>query len=116
VNILRFLIVFFVATSSLGASPPVPEKFVGDWIPNSAKCGSALGLRVQPSELILINGSRSRVFGRLDVCHSCEGGARQTVEAIWVTPASNSGQPALTVRLYAQDKKGRLSSRSTGPT
>ena len=68
------------------AVPEVPAEFLGDWVPEAATCQSPLKFSVEPKRVVLVNGTHSKAFGNLDVCFSCEGGAKYNGQVVWLMP------------------------------
>lgn len=85
---------------------PVPDEFIGDWLPASSDCKSALGIRVEKSSVTLFNGTDTKKFGDLDICYSCEGGASYSGDVVWLLPEFHSGGSQFTVFFNAHEKKG----------
>ena len=79
---------FFLAVSTVAfaVEPPVPEEFVGIWIPAGSSCQAKIGLRVEGTTVTLFNGSDYQQYGNLDICYSCEGGARYSGAVVWLLP------------------------------
>lgn len=105
---MRFIISVcaFIAASSVFASE-VPKEFLGDWVPRAASCQSELKFRVEPRRVILQNGATTRTFGDIDICFSCEGGAKYDGKIVWLMPEFNSNNPLpFTVYFNAEEKLG----------
>ena len=64
----------------------VPPEYLGDYVPRAATCQSALRFRVEADRVELINGARTRRFGNIDLCYSCEGGAKYSGRVVWLMP------------------------------
>ncbi len=87
--------------------PPVPTEFVGEWVPVGSSCQATSRLRVESTTVTLVSGADSQKFEDLDLCHSCEGGARYGGVVVWLLPEFNNGAPApFTVRFNANEEKG----------
>jgi hypothetical protein len=85
----------------------VPAEFVGEWVPVGSSCQAINRLRVEPTTVTLVNGPDSQKFENLDICHSCEGGARYGGMVVWLLPEFSKGAPApFTVRFNANEEKG----------
>jgi hypothetical protein len=95
------------AMSASAAESTVPAEFIGDWVPIKASCESKTRLRVAPTTVTLVNGTDSQQFGNLDICYSCEGGARYNGEVVWLLPELNSADAVpFTVRFNANEEQG----------
>lgn len=89
------------------AVPEVPPEFLGDYVPRSASCRSALRFRVEADRVALINGSQTRTFGNIDVCYSCEGGAKYSGRVVWLLPEfGGTTDSPFTVAFNAGEKVG----------
>ena len=88
------------ATSPL--NDDVPMAFRGYWVPQAQSCDSQLGLVVERDRLVLKNGTETRTFQDIDVCHSCVGGAKSDGIEIWLIPEFGTERPSpFIVRLNA---------------
>ncbi len=102
--VLCFLI---IALPVFAIESPVPDEFIGDWVPANGSCQSKIMLRVEKDSITLLNDSASKKFGNLDLCYSCEGGAQYNGEVVWLIPEFNSGKDApFTVYFYTEERKG----------
>ena len=102
------LLAAFAAFAPAGATErDVPAEFIGDWVPADASCASTIRLRVAPRTVTLINGSDAQQFGHLDICFSCEGGARYAGIVVWLLPEfSSKGRGPFRVRFNAGEERG----------
>lgn len=55
---------------------------------------------------MLLNGDKSKSFGDLDMCYSCEGGAKYNGRVVWLMPESHKNITPFTVRFNADEKRG----------
>ena len=95
------------ASPTFAVEPPVPDEFIGDWLPADSTCKSKIGITVEKNAVTLFNGSDSKKFGDLDICYSCEGGVRYSGEVVWLLPEFHSGGGAqFSVILNAKEEKG----------
>jgi hypothetical protein len=86
---------------------PVPAEFIGEWVPVGGSCNANSRLRVESNTVILVNGTDSQPFGNLDLCFSCEGGARYSGLVVWLLPEfKQGGRTPFTVRFNAKEEKG----------
>ena len=96
-----------VALPALAVEIPVPVDFIGEWVPVGSSCNADSRLRVESNSVTLVNGSDSQQFGNLDLCLSCEGGARYNGSVLWLLPEFNKGgRTPFTVRFNAKEEKG----------
>jgi len=96
-----------ITLPALAVEPPVPAEFLGEWVPVAGSCQDGNRLRVQSTTVTLVNGPDSQTFGDLDICHSCEGGARYGGIVVWLLPEFSAGSAApFVVRFNADEKKG----------
>jgi len=86
-----------------GASP-VPKDFLGDWVPQKSVCGSPLKLRVTPTAVELINGRDTQLYGKVETCLSCEGGAKYDGIVVWLFPTMD--ETPFYVRFNSDEKPG----------
>lgn len=84
----------------------MPNEFVGDWVPRRVSCESPAKLRVGAKTVTLINDSDSQNFGNLDLCYSCEGGARYDGAVVWLVPEFGKSPGLFTVYFNAKEEKG----------
>ena len=83
----------------------VPMAFRGYWVPQAQNCDAQLGLVVERDRLVLKNGTETRTFQDIDVCHSCVGGAKSDGIEIWLIPEFGTARPSpFIVRLNAEFK------------
>jgi len=96
-----------VTLPALAVELPVPAEFIGEWVPVGSACNANSRLRVESTSVTLANGSDSQQFGNLDLCFSCEGGARYSGMVLWLLPEFNKGgRTPFTVRFNAKEEKG----------
>jgi len=101
------LCLLMFASPTFAVEPPVPDEFIGDWLPADSTCKSKIGITVEKNAITLFNGSDSKKFGDLDICYSCEGGVRYSGEVVWLLPEFHSGGGAqFTVIFNAKEEKG----------
>jgi hypothetical protein len=80
----------------------VPMAFRGYWVPQAQSCDAQLGLVVEHDRLVLKNGTETRTFQDIDVCHSCVGGSKSDGIEIWLIPEFGTARPSpFIVRLNA---------------
>ena len=104
---LLSLCLFLYVSTVLAIEPPVPAEFIGLWVPEGGSCQAISGLRVEQESVTLFNGPDSQKYGDLDICHSCEGGARYSGEVVWLLPDFRKGiRNSFTVRFNANEEKG----------
>lgn len=98
------------ATPVLAAQQhPVPEEFIGEWVPVGSTCNASSRLRVEDNTVTLVNGADLEQFGDLDLCFSCEGGARYNGMVLWLMPESKrskKGQAPFIVKFNAKEEQG----------
>lgn len=81
--------------------------FRGYWVPQAQGCDAQLGLVVERDRLVLKNGTETRTFLDIDVCHSCVGGAKSNGIEIWLIPEFGTARPSpFIVRLNADKVLG----------
>lgn len=98
-----------VAMPVLAAELPVPVEFIGEWVPIGSSCAANSRLRVESNTVTLVNGSDSEQYGNLDLCFSCEGGARYSGIVLWLMPEFNKNKKArapFIVQFNAKEEKG----------
>lgn len=79
------LLLTFLALDSQAIPGPIPKQFQGNWgIKGQKNYASGLQIEVRPFRITLYNGTDSRQFGEVDICHSCEGGAQYKGIVKWV--------------------------------
>lgn len=106
-RIIVLLWLLVIAPAVVAVGPPVPAQFMGVWVPLGSTCSADRGLRVGETTVTLFNGADAQQFGDLDICHSCEGGARYGGVVVWVLPEFGAGRPApFTVRFNANEERG----------
>lgn len=104
---LAFLVVLAATGHAHAIATEVPKEFLGNWVPQSASCQSGLQFRVEAGRVVLQNGEKSRAFGDIDICYSCEGGAKYSGEVVWLIPEFNSNDsPTFTAYFNAGEKRG----------
>ncbi len=104
---LASLALLLAVISANAAESTVPAEFVGDWVSTKASCQSKTKLRILPTTVALFNGADSMQFGNLEICFSCEGGARYSGDVVWLLPEFNSADTKpFTVRFNAEEEKG----------
>jgi hypothetical protein len=97
----------FFAISAYSKEITIPAEFLGDWVRIKDSCESKIRLRVAPNTVTLLNGIDSELFGDLDLCNTCEGGAQYNGEVVWLSPEFNSGSSSpFTIRFNTNEKKG----------
>ena len=100
------LLLLFIPSLAL-AAPEVPTEFLGDWVPQSATCQSPLKFQVEAKRVLLINGSQSKIFGNIDVCYTCEGGAQYSGNVVWLLPEfGRKSNSSFTANFNAEEKLG----------
>lgn len=87
------------------AAAQVPAEFVGDWVPTLGTCQAAARLRVAESQLTLINGRDSKVFGDIGIPTTFFGPDYNGISVV-VMPEINSGESPFTVFFNADEEKG----------
>ena len=93
--------------AALPVNDEVPMAFRGYWVPQAQGCDAQLGLAVERDRLVLKNGTETRTFKDIDVCHSCVGGAKSEGIEIWLIPEFNTARPSrFIVRLNADKVLG----------
>ena len=97
----------FISTSVL-ANAVVPEKFLGVWTPADKTCENKLSFEVKPTSVILHNGELKKELGDIDVCFSCEGGARYSGIVVWLMTDANAtgNDESITAQFNAGEKEG----------
>jgi hypothetical protein len=90
------------ACAALPVNAEVPMAFRGYWVPQAQRCDAQLGLVVESDRLVLKNGTETRSFQDIDVCHSCVGGSKSDGIEIWLIPEFGTARPSpFIVRLNA---------------
>lgn len=93
--------------AALPVNDDVPVAFRGYWVPQAQSCDAQLGLVVEHDRLVLTNGTETRTFRDIDVCHSCVGGAKSDGIEIWLIPEFGTARPSpFIVRLNADKVLG----------
>lgn len=93
--------------AALPVNDDVPVAFRGYWVPQAQSCDAQLGLVVERDRLVLTNGTETRTFRDIDVCHSCVGGAKSDGIEIWLIPEFGTARPSpFIVRLNADKVLG----------
>jgi hypothetical protein len=72
--------------AALPVNDDVPVAFRGYWVPQAQSCDAQLGLVVERDRLVLRNGTETRTFQDIDVCHSCVGGSKSDGIEVWLIP------------------------------
>jgi hypothetical protein len=90
--------------ATLPANEEVPVAFRGYWVPQAQSCDARLGLVVDRDRLVLKNGTESRTFQDIDVCHSCVGGAKSDGIEIWLIPEFGTARPSPFIVRHNADK------------
>jgi len=100
---MRWIVSLLLAScASLPVADEVPERFRGHWVPHGQSCDVLLGLVVERDYLVLTNGTETRTFRDIDVCHACVGGAKSDGIEIWLIPEFGTARPSpFIVRLHA---------------
>ncbi|MDP3584762.1 MAG: hypothetical protein Q8R61_06540 [Thiobacillus sp.] len=90
------------ACAALPVNDEVPIAFRGYWVPQAQSCDAQLGLVVERDRLVLKNGTETRTFQDIDVCHACVGGSKSDGIEIWLIPEFGTARPSpFIVRLNA---------------
>lgn len=85
----------------------IPAEFRGTWKPQATGCRSQAALVVTKDQLVLRKANQRRAFGDVDLCYSCEGGARYQGIVVWAAPGFAKGREGpFTVHFNADEKKG----------
>lgn len=93
--------------AALPVNDEVPMAFRGYWVPQAQSCDAQLGLVVERDRLVLKNGTETRTFRDIDVCHACVGGAKSDGIEIWLIPEFGTARPSpFIVRLNADKVLG----------
>lgn len=93
--------------AALPVNDEVPMAFRGYWVPQAQGCDAQLGLVVARDRLVLKNGTETRTYQDIDVCHSCVGGAKSDGIEIWLIPEFGTSRPSpFIVRLNADKVLG----------
>jgi len=93
--------------AALPVNDEVPMAFRGYWVPQAQSCNAQLGLVVERDRLVLKNGTETRIFQDINVCHSCVGGSKSDGIEIWLIPAFGTQRPSpFIVRLNADKVLG----------
>ena len=93
--------------AALPVNDEVPIAFRGYWVPQAQSCDAQLGLVVERDRLVLKNGTETRTFQDIDVCHACVGGAKSDGIEIWLIPEFGTARPSpFIVRLNADKVLG----------
>lgn len=93
--------------AALPVNDEVPIAFRGYWVPQAQSCDAQLGLVVERDYLVLTNGTETRTFRDIDVCHSCVGGSKSDGIEIWLIPEFGTARPSpFIVRLNADEVLG----------
>jgi hypothetical protein len=105
---MRWIVSLLLAScAGLPVAEDVPERFRGHWVPQGQSCDALLGLVVGRDRLVLTNGTETRAFTDIDVCHSCVGGAKSDGIEIWLIPEFGTARPSpFVVRLNAEKVLG----------
>lgn len=101
------LLAMVISPAVIAVGPPIPEEFIGVWVPVGSSCQAKNKLHVKKDSVYLYNGSDTQQFGNIDICYSCEGGARYGGEVVWLMPEFNTGgQSTFTVYFNANEEHG----------
>lgn len=102
-----FLLIIYFWIEIFAREIPVPSEFIGKWVPIGASCKSENKLKVEEKTVTLINGSDTQKFGHLDVCFSCEGGAKYDGITVWLIPEfTDNNQSPFLIRFNTDEKQG----------
>jgi hypothetical protein len=104
VRVPALVAVIFLAGVQLLAQTSIPAEFRGDWVPQTAACGSAVKLRVAEATLTLVNGADSQSWGNVGVPTSFFGPDYNGISVV-ALPDFDASQP-FTVYFNADEKKG----------
>src|SRR5262245_13961421 len=102
---VAYLFLIF-ASPVFAVEPPVPQEYVGDWVPLELSCEATMRLRIEPASVSLISGADSQTFDDLDICHSCAGGSKYGGVMVWLLPEFSKGKSPLIVRLNHNEEQG----------
>lgn len=93
--------------AALPVNDEVLIAFRGYWVPQAQSCDAQLGIVVERDYLVLTNGTETRTFRDIDVCHSCVGGSKSDGIEIWLIPEFGTARPSpFVVRLNAEKVLG----------
>lgn len=84
----------------------IPAEFRGTWKPRQEHCQSGAAMLVDRESITLKSTHRSRRFANVDVCYSCEGGARYGGIVVWAMPSAPQGDILFTVKFNADELRG----------
>jgi hypothetical protein len=93
-----------LAGLQLLAQSSIPPEFRGDWVPQTASCGSAVKLQVAEATLTLVNGADSQSWGNVGLPTSFFGPDYAGISVV-ALPDFDASQP-FTVYFNADEKKG----------
>ena len=98
------MVAILLTTSPLPAQTPIPAELRGDWVPQTADCGSPIRLRVGETTLTLVNGADSQSWGDVALPTSFFGPDYGGISVV-ALPDFEATQP-FTVYFNADEKKG----------
>ena len=101
----RCLLLMALTTGSALADD-IPAEFHGTWKPRPQHCQGSAAMVVDREAITLTFAQRSRRFANVDVCFSCEGGARYAGIVVWAMPQVPEGEAAFIVKFNASEQKG----------
>lgn len=93
-----------LAGVQLLAQTSMPAELRGDWVPQTAGCGSPLKLRVAEATLTLVNGADSQSWGNVGVPTTFFGPDYRGISVV-ALPDFDASQP-FTVYFNADEKNG----------
>ncbi|MBA4217975.1 MAG: hypothetical protein IIA03_10805 [Proteobacteria bacterium] len=93
-------------TSGKALSQEIPAEFHGTWKPRHQHCQGGAAMVVDRESITLKSTQRSQRFSNVDVCASCEGGARYSGIVVWAMPGALKGDIPFTVKFNADEQRG----------
>ncbi len=105
-RVISSSLIFFLCFEISWASS-IPNEFRGIWKPSTESCKVEYGFRVGENTVSLFNKKQSIKLNNVDLCYSCEGGARYEGIIVWfIAKPSDSESPSLTGRFNVNEREG----------
>lgn len=102
-----FLLMLYFGIEIFAREIAVPSEFIGEWVAVGTSCKANNKLKIEEKTVTLINGSDSQEFGHLDVCFSCEGGAKYDGITVWLIPEfTDKNRSPFLIRFNADEERG----------
>jgi hypothetical protein len=103
---IRISLLFSLLSAGAAVAADIPAEFKGTWKPQNKNCQGDAALVVNSDSFTLMGQGRRQRFSNIDLCYSCEGGARYAGIVVWATPMPSQGDAPFIVKFNADEKKG----------